>query len=411
MITPQTTHERILSQQPAPEKKTPDFLYLPGLNGIRAIAALAVVVLHTSFSLKNIGLQGALFGRDVHGNPLDYFFGQYAVSIFFALSGFLITYLLLLEKEKKEISVKKFYLRRILRIWPLYYGFMLAMIVLITFFKIPFDQSSLIFYIFLVPNLIPNFLGLQVTPVPFINHFWSIGIEEQFYLFWPWVIKQRKIKVLAPILSVIVTMFLARLYLDTFYTDSSSAYFFRTNRFDCMLIGAAGALLYKKNFKRSMKFMDNKLTQLVALLTGVLYALNIIHFGAVIDHLLISIVTVTIIVGQINVTNRIVNLDIAIFRYLGKISFGIYVYHQLFIFLFTKVYKNILYDGFPKYFLMFASVFATTIIVSHLSYKYFECWFIRRKNKYSVIHSSITYVEATSSKTYEKAPEIAYSAN
>jgi peptidoglycan/LPS O-acetylase OafA/YrhL len=410
MISFHPTHEKILSQQPAPEKKNPDFLYLPGLNGIRAIAALAVVVLHTCFSLKNINLGGTLFGRDKNGIPLDYFFGQYAVSIFFVLSGFLITYLLLLEKDKKDISIRKFYLRRIFRIWPLYYMFMLAMVALITFFKIPFDAPSLIFYIFLVPNLIPNFLGLQVTPVPFVNHFWSIGIEEQFYLFWPWVIKQRKFKVLTPVLIIIAVMFASRLFLNTYYPDSVIAYFFKTNRFDCMLIGAAGAILYKKNFKRSMRFIDNKVTQLVALLAGVLYAGNIIHFEAVIDHLFISIITIIIIIGQINVANRIVNLDIPIFRFLGKISFGVYVYHQLFIFLFTKLYKNVLYDGFPKYFLMFASVLASTIIVSHLSYKYFESWFIKRKNKYSVIHS-------TPSGTYEKAseitvyPEKAYSSN
>jgi peptidoglycan/LPS O-acetylase OafA/YrhL len=407
MISIQATHEKILSQQPAPEKKNSDLVYLSGLNGIRAIAALAVVVLHTCFSLKNINLHAALFGRDANGNPTDYFFGQYAVSIFFVLSGFLITYLLLLEKDKNDISIKKFYLRRIFRIWPLYYTFMLAMVALITFFKIPFDQPSLIFYIFLVPNLIPNFLGLHVTPVPFINHFWSIGIEEQFYLFWPWIMKQRKFKVLTPVLIIIAVMFVSRLFLNTYYPDSAGAYFFKTNRFDCMLIGAAGAILYKKNFKRSMRVMDNKATQLVALSTGVLYAMNIIHFGAVIDHLLISLITLVIIIGQINVANRIVNLDIPVFRYLGKISFGIYVYHQLFIFLFTKLYKDVLYDdGFPKYFLMFFSIFASTIIVSHFSYKYFESWFIKRKNKYSVIHSS-----SAPSKTYEKAPEIAYSAN
>lgn len=394
MISLHATHEKILNQQPVLEKKNPDLVYLSGLNGIRAIAALAVVVLHTCFSLKNINLGGALFGWDEHDKPLDYFFGQYAVSIFFVLSGFLITYLLLLEKDKKEISIRKFYLRRIFRIWPLYYGFMFAMIAMITFFRIPFDHTSIIFYFFLVPNLIPNFLGLNITPVPFINHFWSIGIEEQFYLFWPWVIKQRKFKVLTPVLIVIVTMFAARLYLDTFYPASASAYFFRTNRFDCMLIGAAGAILYKKNFKRPMKLIDNKAMQLVALLTGALYAMNIIHFGAVMDHLLISLVTIIIIIGQINIANRIINLDIPVFRYLGKISFGIYIYHQLFIFLFTKLYKDVLYDGFPKYFLMFFSVFAATIIASHFSYKYFESWFVKRKNKYSVIHSSSAPSEA-----------------
>lgn len=88
--------------------------YFPGLNGLRAIAALVVIVWHAdifivSFSLADFGLkQSGLAG--------------YAVNLFFVLSGFLITYLLMVEKEKTgTIDVKKFYMRRVLRIWPLYY--------------------------------------------------------------------------------------------------------------------------------------------------------------------------------------------------------------------------------------------------------------------------------------------------
>jgi peptidoglycan/LPS O-acetylase OafA/YrhL len=397
-----TNHEIFLGQQLALEKKKSDFLYLPGLNGIRAIAALAVVILHTGFSLKNIGLHAAIFGRDASGKPLDYFFGQFAVSIFFALSGFLITYLLLLEKDKREISIRKFYLRRIYRIWPLYYGFMFAMVTLILLFKVPFEQQSLIYYILLAPNLITP----GVTPISFINHFWSIGVEEQFYLFWPWVIKQNLVKVLMPVIIIIALMFATRLYLFSSAPSSVLSQFFMANRFDCMLIGAVGGIIYQKDIRWIIKLIDNKTTQFLMLLAGVLYAVNVIHINPVISHLVISIVTLSIIIGQINVDNRIINLDISIFRYLGKISFGIYVYHQFFIFLFTKLYKDVLYDGLPKYFLMFFSVFASTILVSHLSYKYFESWFIKRKNRYSVIHSSNDPVDAVPVKTYEKISEI-----
>jgi peptidoglycan/LPS O-acetylase OafA/YrhL len=382
-------------------KEKSKVLYLPGLNGIRAIAALAVIILHTGYALKNIGLNAALFGRDANGKPLDYYFGQFAVSIFFVLSGFLITYLLLLEKDKREISIKKFYLRRIYRIWPLYYGFMFAMVALILVFKVPFEHQSLIYYILLAPNLIAP----GVTPIPFINHFWSIGVEEQFYLFWPWVMKQKLVKVLVPVLIIIVLMFATRLYLFADAPDSAIAQFFMGSRFDCMLIGAVGGIIYQQNIRWIIKLIDNKATQFIMLLTGMLYAVNIIHINPVVCHLVISIVTLGIIIGQINVVNRIVNLDISIFRYLGKISFGIYVYHQLFIFLFTKLYKDVLYDGFPKYFLMFFSVLASTILVSHFSYKYFESWFIKRKSKYSVIHSSSIPLDTVPSKTYKKASE------
>ncbi|MAZ37152.1 MAG: hypothetical protein CL842_06855 [Crocinitomicaceae bacterium] len=100
---------------------TKNIIYLPGLNGIRAIAAIAVVVSHITLSLDDIGLDSNIFGTYDSGKPRALDLAGYGVSMFFALSGFLITYLLWLEKEKQPIQIRKFYLRRMLRIWPLYY--------------------------------------------------------------------------------------------------------------------------------------------------------------------------------------------------------------------------------------------------------------------------------------------------
>jgi peptidoglycan/LPS O-acetylase OafA/YrhL len=86
-------------------------IYLPGLNGIRAIAALSVILAHSEKFLASVS------SKNYFGN-----FGGYGVTIFFTLSGFLITYLMLKEIEKEIfIDIKKFYIRRILRIWPLYF--------------------------------------------------------------------------------------------------------------------------------------------------------------------------------------------------------------------------------------------------------------------------------------------------
>src|SRR4051812_1692668 len=89
-------------------------LYLPGLNGIRAIAALIVIVFHIDNYLPMFNLPQ--IGFSTHQ------MASYAVVIFFALSGYLITYLLLAEKKRfQQIDLAKFYMRRILRIWPVYY--------------------------------------------------------------------------------------------------------------------------------------------------------------------------------------------------------------------------------------------------------------------------------------------------
>ena len=75
-------------------------IYLPGLNGIRAIAALAVVIAHITLNFKDFGLDPYIFGAYDDGNPRTLDLAGYGVSMFFALSGFLITYLLCKEKEK-----------------------------------------------------------------------------------------------------------------------------------------------------------------------------------------------------------------------------------------------------------------------------------------------------------------------
>jgi len=160
-------------------------IYFPGLNGLRFIAAFVVVLDHIEQIKTWFGLPPAAFLAD-WGNAT----GDYAVTLFFALSGFLITYLLLAEQRQTgTIHIRKFYLRRILRIWPLYY-----LLVLIGFAALPpliagdyagprgpYTLTGLLIHLLFAPNLAP-FLGVVV---PGISHLWTIGVEEQFYLAWP----------------------------------------------------------------------------------------------------------------------------------------------------------------------------------------------------------------------------------
>ena len=120
-------------------------VHLKGLNGLRAIAALAVVVLHTSIGLGPFGLPWNRLGNQL---------GMFGVTIFFSLSGFLITYLLLLEKNDcGDISVKDFYIRRILRIWPLYFLYLSICVFVIWATKTQPLPGSLPFYLFLTANI------------------------------------------------------------------------------------------------------------------------------------------------------------------------------------------------------------------------------------------------------------------
>src|ERR1051326_1775359 len=102
-------------------------VYFPGLNGLRFLAAFAVVITHVELLKGQVGLPNHWT------NPVIFNLGGLGVYFFFVLSGFLITYLLLAEKDKTgTIRIGNFYIRRILRIWPLYY-----FLVLLGFFVLP----------------------------------------------------------------------------------------------------------------------------------------------------------------------------------------------------------------------------------------------------------------------------------
>ena len=167
----------------------PGGIYLPGLNGVRFIAALMVIIAHLERFKQKAELP------NVFDNAIISKLGSQGVGIFFVLSGFLITYLLLREKEKfGRIDIKKFYIRRILRIWPLYY-----LILILGFFVLPYLFSPEYFTpihpdigtkLFLGSFLLSNVLFLVFGHIFMIGPLWSVGTEEQYYLVWPTLINK-----------------------------------------------------------------------------------------------------------------------------------------------------------------------------------------------------------------------------
>lgn len=166
--------------------------YYPNLNTLRFIAASLVIIHH-------IEQMKSLFGiANFWHVPFFEVIGKLGVVLFFVLSGFLITTLLLDEKDHKgKIDVGHFYLRRVLRIWPVYY-----LIVVLGFFVWPYlpfleipgkdifpevlghRMPNILFYLTIFANLGVVIYG----SVPYTSQSWSIATEEQFYLFWPFVV-------------------------------------------------------------------------------------------------------------------------------------------------------------------------------------------------------------------------------
>jgi len=360
-------------------------LYLSGLNGLRAIASLAVVFSHLTLELEKFNLSPYLLGKNASGKPVSYQLASNGVTIFFVLSGFLITYLIQLEKEKTNtIAIKKFYLRRILRIWPLYYLYFVLAIITAVLFSYDFNSSSIFFYIFFTAN-IPFIMNMSL---PFLHHYWSIGVEEQFYLFWPWLNKLINKNLIKKIFFLIVILNIIRVIIWVIMPYTELAIATIVNRFDCMMIGGLGAYYYKKNNHLFLKLVDNKISQSIAFFILLLVGLNSFHINSIIDMWIISLVALILIVGQINIKNRLINLDTSVFNFLGKISYGVYVYHPLIIFYLSFLLKDISLNFFWKYIAVYCSVFGTTILISYISFEYFEKWFRIEKDKYAIVKST-----------------------
>ena len=360
-------------------------IYFPGLNGMRAIAAIAVVISHITISLKDFGLDPYIFGSFNDGKPKGYILGGYGVSIFFVLSGFLITYLLKSEKDAHSIDIKKFYMRRILRIWPLYYLYLIVALITILSFGFDLNIKSLFLYTFYAAN-IPFILSIGL---PFVGHYWSLGVEEQFYLFWPWFIKKTN-RLILPIFIMIIVLIGVKSSLHLFYPNSLFESIIHVTRFHCMMIGALGAILLKNENTLFQRLMDNKLIQSICWIIMILVAINQFHFISFIDNEVISVVTLVLIVGQIRIKSRILNLENNFFDFLGKISYGIYVIHPLLIFFFSKIFIGIEINIYFKYITVYTSIISTTILLSYISFECFEKSFLKLKKNFVVIKSTAT---------------------
>ncbi len=307
-------------------------IHLKGLNGIRAIAVLSVVFSHVFVNLNKFGLPKLKNGWEL---------ANFGVTMFFTLSGFLITFLLLKEKaEFSTISIKQFYVRRILRIWPLYY-FCLIITLLVMYFYIHDKITGVTcFYLFLGAN-IPSALGLAF---PLLTHYWSLGVEEQFYLFWPWLIKK-----FSPLKAVVffLILFMALKLSLRFLMPLSFAYqFIFLSRFDCMAIGAFGAILAYQRNNLFLKICFHPVIEIACLIVIVLIALNLLTVTDFLKHDLYSVATLVIIINVAFNPKTVISLDNRVFEFVGKISYGIYIYHIGIIFLISRF---LLQDSFYEY--------------------------------------------------------------
>lgn len=367
--------------------------HFKGLNTLRFIAAFLVVIHHAESLRKDHGLKHHLKDFGLFQN------GAHAVSFFFVLSGFLITYLLLKEREaKQDISVKQFYIKRIFRIWPLYFLMVIIGAIIqpffIEWFNIPYEMpytfgETWYYFVFFVPGLVNYFFGSNL-----LEPLWSIGVEEVFYLIWAPLFKWLKRHVLKLLLGVIAFKLLLISINSYWGLPGVWSYLIRIHQFEAMAIGGLGAYLvfhYGKQINASFLYsIPLQILIYSLILVFIVFGANIHapiwHFFF--DHPFVSAIVpnalfLYLIIGVSVVDKNLFTLENRVFSYLGEISYGIYMFHLLILSQIIELLKGFVAgSGMFLETLFYYGISIPLIIgVCALSKRTLEAYFERKKQK------------------------------
>ena len=353
--------------------------YIPELDGLRGIAILLVITWHYFggiFAIFSIGWTG--------------------VDLFFVLSGYLITSRLILTLQKPGYF-RRFYKNRILRIFPLYYATLIGFYFIVPYIISPDYFKSLIFYRDNAPSF---FLFLQNWT--FINHpailenhliiLWSLAVEEQFYLIWPFFIYFFvNSKYLKPILIVwLIVIVLFRIIIHMNNPDNFYAFFYNTFcRMDAFIIGATLFLIHEKILKPFHSYIV--VIAVVSAFAGII----IWNTNPAISPFIPSIGLTCIAIFYALLLHLAVQKKYRMFTYIlnwpwlifvGRISYGLYIFHWIILrFLFGPVsnYINIhfLAGKTLSSYLTLIICLILSFFVSIISFKYYESFFLKLKRK------------------------------
>jgi peptidoglycan/LPS O-acetylase OafA/YrhL len=333
--------------------------YLKQLDGLRGIAILLVLAAHWL-----IGLQ----------TYVNLPFGAMGVNLFFVISGFLITRILLNNKDSDKqstwFSFRQFYMRRILRIFPIYY------LTIFIFLAADFSQTKEMIWWLLTYTI--NIAGCLKLNTGLFGHFWSLAVEEQFYLVFPFFIffTPRKF-IFKGIIAVILLAVLSRILVAVFAADEKDiaviSYHFTPCCFDSLGCGALLAWLNINKHKQLTEVLDKY--KIIFFAAFVFFAVgeNILMRGfgdlsvrlilLVLERFVFSIICFGVI-GKIAVGGfagivRTV-LENKILSFIGKISYGLYVYHNFMPEILPRQ------TGLPHFIVYFFAAFAVAFVSWYL---------------------------------------------
>lgn len=309
------------------------------------------------------------------------------VEFFFLISGFLITYLILVEqKNTGTLQVGKFYIRRILRVWPLYFLVLFTAPLWIEFMhvKTPDYLSNALF----MNNFHAIVTGQLDSGLP---HFWSISVEEHFYLFWPLLLFFIPSKRLPWLFGGIVVSAILFRFFVYYFSDAVDLQgkFSTLSRIDTMAFG--GWIAWYAVQKPIGIRISRVWIFAIFLVFAALFFFDNVHANNNIWSFLFKRYAYTLLFA-FALVNCLYNPNAFIsfkkknvLHYFGKISFGMYVYHNL---LLPFVCVNIIYTYDIKSWLVFWPLYLLCLfVVSILSFELFEKHFLKLKERFVVIQT------------------------
>ncbi|MGK2863170.1 MAG: acyltransferase family protein [Chitinophagaceae bacterium] len=376
-------------------------IHFAGLDGLRFIS-IFFVVLHHLFTFKNY------YGFHKFDIPHIGLMGYYGIQFFFAGSGFLITYLLLAEyKRNDKISLKHFYIRRILRIWPAYYLLIFLGLVVVlksAFFRIPgltdsylagnYKTGNLFFFTFL-----PHIAPFYSNTAPYVHQTYTIGIEEQFYFLWGIIFflaaKHAKWIFCAILICVPILNWIHNWFYDFSLEGNGHGFkqyflklitYIKYCRFSTFAIGSllAYAFFLKMKWINIFEKVSVQIIVYAVLAVSLIFDIRIPYFSD--EYIAILMLCVFSISTFKN--KSLINYDAKWLSFLGKISYGIYLFHIFAIVLAIKICTKLFQQDITSLWQMIILIIVTMIIsvfLGWLSYFTIEKFFLRIKERFAKV--------------------------
>ncbi len=367
-------------------------IFFENLDGLRFLSFLSVFLFHSFYTESELIKSDSIYlflTTRLFNN------GNLGVNFFFVLSGFLITYLLIEEKLKTgKIDVINFWIRRILRIWPLFYfsvifGFFIFPLLKSFFGQIPNETANIGYYLTFLNNF--DFIKQGLPDASILGVLWSVAIEEQFYLLWPLILFIFPVKQYWIPFSIIIISSI------TFRGVTNSDLLNEHHTLSCigdMAIGAFGAWLIKKdNIREKFKNLKVYYIWIIYLLFAIvfLYRKELFfntYFLRVIERPIIAVIIISIILEQNFSLNSFYKMkSFKTISKLGIITYGLYCLHFIGILITLTLMNKLGINNKLWHIVILETILslAITILIAKLSYKYLETPFLKLKNKFAYI--------------------------